>query len=648
LYLAPSTIPRAGLGIFTTIPRTQGDILGHGDVFLPLLEMDWHNEVHRDSNTPQQQQHEHDNHAGIFYFNPFSDYVWTGESMGMDLEVASDDVEVMGPGLDAAINCNLALLNVDKALPVWDDGGLHRSRDPGAGAVTLYHNGTTPVLYRDIPAGGELFKHYGDHWFTSRPEWFSSIPLTEHYPRAQELLQAFGSLIGIYHQGNQPSHTHSKTTTTSTTSPPPPPPPPFYMVTPTYPNFTISVDIQRDLWKLIANWPYPSRTLNALPKKVEDAWIAIQDDLTALYQPYAMRSEAYLEQYGKCFDHIKPERSTIAQAGRGAFAVRPLPQGTIITGTPLLHLPHKKVFDMYEFHHNETTGEWETKTTTRPPHTKHHNTTKQPPVVVGQQLKLNYCFGHGQSTLLLCPYGAGVDYINHNQTLANVRVQWSQHGLTSHNDSWFNLTPPQMEWVYKPNLALDYVALRDIEQGEELFLDYGDEFEAAWQQHVANWKPVTNAATYASAHDFNLRMADTPLRTEQEQDVDPYPDHLQIRCHSILSDPHWKHGLATTAAASNDFWSLDDKGHPCRIVQRWYDDNGDDYYNVHVYDHSSSDTMLEYTRQRVPRHAITFCDKPYTTDMHLPNAFRFPIMIPDEIFPNAWRNAIQNDTKQTL
>lgn len=76
--------------------------------------------------------------------------------MGMMTETDSDDLEAYCPGLDCAVNCHPALLNVDKMTPVYDEP-LHRSKDPGAGAITPYHNGTTYVS-RDIPAGGELFK----------------------------------------------------------------------------------------------------------------------------------------------------------------------------------------------------------------------------------------------------------------------------------------------------------------------------------------------------------------------------------------------------------------------------------------------------------------------------------------------------------
>ena len=142
LYIAESTLPNAGLGIFTTVSKEKGDAIGNGDVALPFIDF-WFN---------------NDQKGGFFY--PFSDYVWNGNEMGMSTEVDSDDVETYWPGLDCMVNCNLALLNVAKAEPIYDEGGLHRSTHPGAGAISPYHNGTTFVK-RHIPAGGELFKYYG-------------------------------------------------------------------------------------------------------------------------------------------------------------------------------------------------------------------------------------------------------------------------------------------------------------------------------------------------------------------------------------------------------------------------------------------------------------------------------------------------------
>lgn len=76
LYLAESTIPHAGLGIFSAIELVPGDPVGGGDVCLPIFDLS--------NNFPDT-------------FNPFSDYVWAGEVMGMKLEVASEDIEAFCP-----------------------------------------------------------------------------------------------------------------------------------------------------------------------------------------------------------------------------------------------------------------------------------------------------------------------------------------------------------------------------------------------------------------------------------------------------------------------------------------------------------------------------------------------------------------------
>jgi hypothetical protein len=61
-------------------------------------------------------------------------------------------------------------------------------------------------------------------------------------------------------------------------------------------------------------------------------------------------------------------------------------------------------------------------------------------------------------------------------------------------------------------------------------------------------------------------------------------------------------------------------------------------------DRESRDREADVTwvhRENVPRSAVAFFDKPGWTDIHLPNAFRHVIGIPDDIFPDQWKNADQ-------
>jgi hypothetical protein len=60
-------------------------------------------------------------------------------------------------------------------------------------------------------------------------------------------------------------------------------------------------------------------------------------------------------------------------------------------------------------------------------------------------------------------------------------------------------------------------------------------------------------------------------------------------------------------------------------------------YTVHTRKSKDSSTIIEV--RMVPHYAITFVDRPYTSDIHTPGAFRRWIGIEDQRFPQSWRNA---------
>merc|ERR1712232_1025295 len=48
-------------------------------------------------------------------------------------------------------------------------------------------------------------------------------------------------------------------------------------------------------------------------------------------------------------------------------------------------------------------------------------------------------------------------------------------------------------------VSFEIFATRDIQEGEEIFMDYGLEWETAWDDHIAQWKPPTGGdAAYKS------------------------------------------------------------------------------------------------------------------------------------------------------
>ncbi|CAJ1928296.1 unnamed protein product [Cylindrotheca closterium] len=548
MYIANSTIPKSGLGLFTGFPLEVGDEVGDGDVAIMLLELDWHN--------AKAQDEEDDENV---YPDMTSNYVWDGRTFGFGNE-AIGGIHTFWPGINAAVNFNPFLVNVDnEAIPEFDNAGIHRGRHPGAGAFSPYHKGI-PHAQRRIPTGGELFKDYGQDWFHDRQQPY--MPTLDDIQDAQYLLydffNKFGDQSGVYN---------------------------------------LIIDI-RNIW--------PSRLLNALPEKYGEAAIAALGEIADVFQPNATREIEWLQEHGRCVDHIVPGVSTLPNAGHGAFTKRFIPEGTIISGSPLLHM-FEDVLEMYDLVYSDSTG-----------------ARRKPWSKSGYQLLLNYCFGHHESSLLLCPYGPGVNYINHNSTMANVKIQWAPHGVTGQNNSWFSMAPKDMQWNYKQSLALDYVATKDIPEGAELFLDYGPLWEMAWKEHLLTWTPKDRWLSYLSAATMNMLMKQNPLRTQGEQRDSPYPANVMFQC-DRATVPEIDYG---SFAPINDI-------HPCIILERYKEGSGVDEYVVRMQVKGEEEPEIH----NLSREAIKFYDRPYTSDLHLRSSFRHRIGFPEGMVPNEWRDS---------
>lgn len=81
----------------------------------------------------------------------------------------------------------------------------------------------------------------------------------------------------------------------------------------------------------------------------------------------------------------------------------------------------------------------------------------------------------------------------------------------------------------------------------------------------------------------------------------------------------------------------------CHVLEREKGDHGAYMYTVALtFDHNAEfDPSIKmedrYIDVKVPRRAIRFADKPYTSDEYLPSAFRHPIVLPNELFPQQWK-----------
>lgn len=150
LYVAPSTIPNAGLGVFTSVPLTKGTVIDEGDVILPLVDLEYYQE-YEDT------------------FNPFLNYLWNAECFGMHYQAQSPhSTTTFAPGMLSLMNTLLDESTVERGDFEYDSySGGHRLESPSSGSLTPWFRSQT-IASTDIAAGSELFINYGSEWIESR------------------------------------------------------------------------------------------------------------------------------------------------------------------------------------------------------------------------------------------------------------------------------------------------------------------------------------------------------------------------------------------------------------------------------------------------------------------------------------------------
>jgi hypothetical protein len=138
---------------------------------------------------------------------------------------------------------------------------------------------------------------------------------------------------------------------------------------------------------------------------------------------------------------------------------------------------------------------------------------------------------------------------------------------------------------------------------------------------------------YQSARQWNHANGASDIRTEAEQVVNPFPSHMEVRCHQESMDTT---SALVPAIRTGYNWTMRDRGVFCHVLERSRI-NSTSWYIVAVDDDNHRSGVCQRPRI-VPRSALRFVDRPYATDLHLAAAFRHPIGIPDEIFPSMWKS----------
>eukprot|EP00529_Nitzschia_sp_RCC80_P014148 CAMPEP_0113453974 /NCGR_PEP_ID=MMETSP0014_2-20120614/7628_1 /TAXON_ID=2857 /ORGANISM="Nitzschia sp." /LENGTH=734 /DNA_ID=CAMNT_0000345373 /DNA_START=445 /DNA_END=2649 /DNA_ORIENTATION=- /assembly_acc=CAM_ASM_000159 len=541
-YLAESSIPRGGLGVFTATPIEQGQpAQPSSDICLYVTS------AHRKEGTEIKTHTWQDFRFGAQWLG--GDHV-RGQCMGLVTMFNSMDVKQYASARPAA----------DRTL-IHTHGGLDRRKDPGAGAISYFY-GASSVAKRDLEPGDELLL------------WDNSF--------GSESYDDIGGVGG----------------------------------------FNTSTYQARDKERGMKSHYH----LSVPPS----------------------RSPAWLQKYGMCMDHLRIGPASDLTMGRGAFANRFLPKGTVVAPAPVQIFYNRSLFQSPKYYDEDEDGK---------------STMKEE---WPEELIVNYCFQPKGSSMLVFPYGQGVGAINHSRDPAkiNVKINWSNHPMS--RTSWLDdeISIRQFQKVQYPgSLILEYVATRHIAEDEEIFIDYGANWDEAWNTHANQWK-----ASLAGGEDQDYQYPtdidrSQPIRTVEEQTKDPYASNLKTVCDTVnpkrkdLSGKKpvlWERGGL--------FWP--ENLVSCDVLKRKKNDNnlnsrnmtesGNGYipkissdepylYAVEWSYRLKNEEKVKIVEVNVPHSSIGFVDKKYKSDQHLINAFRHPMEFPAELTPASWLLSNQNN-----
>jgi hypothetical protein len=537
-------------------------------------------------------------------------FLWVPHSSGGQFEDADVDARIVtaiaGTGLLGAYNPRMTNADWNHSSAyhreAWNEypGASH----PGRGAYSNYYNlelATTEV----IPAGKEIFVEYGENWHDENGEGKKKELLNKNdYDKVDKTIV---KLIAFFDKYESSLDTESKDE--------------IY-------KFLIN-----DVMTAAAGTEKGVQIANMLPSDPSELKTVLESGGSVhLSSPNVVRSIEWLETNGRCMDNIRPGPSTIPYAGRGAFAVRDIKEGGLVAPVPLIHLPHELIFDMHSI--------------TIAPNSDADDDddvrVREDHEVTGKQLLYNYVWGHRDSDLVFFPTGSVVNSINHSKEKVNARMVWSDH--PNNQKGWFNVTPGDLVKHGYLGLIMEIVATKEIKKGDEIFLDYGDDWQAAWDKHVNEWeiREFGETGTWPMrALDLNQQHKSRPFRITGEEPS--YPDNVMFKCFLMVKSPPEGEPEKDEDGNKIRLWSEADSGKTnlvsdnlfdCEPIKRHDDRIGGQYH----YDVTWK-SGREITRVvRVPHKAIVILDKPGTGDQHDSNAFRHWIGIPDDVFPEGpWR-----------
>ena len=207
-------------------------------------------------------------------------------------------------------------------------------------------------------AGSEMFLSYGYCDSISPgaegsdeglhyPTWARNLPMRDHYQEARLALKKFWTAL-VQEFGSKEE-------------------------IPTDLQFDPAPDMSRQLAHLMPR--NVAQLKRIMEKSAGDIAGDVFDRAIAEELLTESRTVDWVRENGMCVEHLIPGKSSIKQAGQGGFAQHRIREGELVVPAPSLHVTDRRALTIFDDDGN--------------PH--------------GTQILLNYCFGHKDTSLLICP-----------------------------------------------------------------------------------------------------------------------------------------------------------------------------------------------------------------------------------------------------
>jgi hypothetical protein len=183
--------------------------------------------------------------------------------------------------------------------------------------------------------------------------------------------------------------------------------------------------------------------------------------------------------------------SKLEMAGKGVFADKSFHIDEIVSVTPVVLLPYHEVASARD-----------------------------------SSLLLNYCFHSPSSDIALLPL-THMAMVNHGGRKANVKISWFEWSNAAEEPSRITTWPLRhLSELPYASLYLKYTAIRPISQGEEILLNYGDDWAFNWKLYLEN---LSEWASVGFGVDNEILMK-PQFRHAIEVPDGMYPPHFYEEC----------------------------------------------------------------------------------------------------------------------